>query len=114
MFWEYYRKVEKGLSVPIEDFKYNIIIKEEVKEGIRGLMKILEEKIKKITNKNNIEEGLVELLSNSRISPALYQEMVDILRLYKKLDVVEDEILYSMLVRILEDIEELYTIIGSH
>jgi len=113
MFWEYYKKVEKGLLVPIEEFRANSKIKEEVKEGIRGLIKILEEDLRRLTNNDKIEEALMELLSKSKITPILYQEILDILRLYKELDSIDDDILYSMLVRVLEDIEELHTIAVS-
>ncbi|TRM80517.1 hypothetical protein DJ524_07360 [Sulfolobus sp. D5] len=40
------------------------------------------------------------------ISPLLAQELMDIYSLVENLDKIDDEILYGMLVRIMEDIEE--------
>ncbi|BDB99046.1 hypothetical protein [Saccharolobus caldissimus] len=105
-FWDYYRMVEQGTLVNFEEFKQNSELKEKVKEGIKGMLKILTSEISTIIKFNSYEEAVWQLLRLNIISASLAQELLDIFPVINNIENADDNILYSMLVRIMEDIEE--------
>ncbi|MDT7861548.1 MAG: hypothetical protein RRA45_04990 [Saccharolobus sp.] len=105
-FWDYYRMVEQGTLVDFEEFKQNSELKEKVKEGIKGMLKILTSEISTIIKFNSYEEAVWQLLRLNIISASLAQELLDIFPVINNIENADDIILYSMLVRIMEDIEE--------
>ncbi|AKA74977.1 hypothetical protein SULI_00160 [Saccharolobus solfataricus] len=106
--------VEKGTLVSIEEFKSNRKLKESVKNGIKGLVKLLFQEADKIIKFDSNEDLIFQLMKLGLISPTLAQELLDILKIADNLDNVDDEILYSMLVRIMEDVEEAINNIGKY
>lgn len=98
--------VEQGTLVNFEEFKQNSEIKEKVKEGIKGMLKILTSEISTIIKFNSYEEAVWQLLRLNIISASLAQELLDIFPVINNIENADDIILYSMLVRIMEDIEE--------
>ncbi|BDC18339.1 hypothetical protein [Acidianus sp. HS-5] len=108
MFWEAYRKVEKGTKVTLDEFKSNSELKSEVKEGIIELYNEVLGEARKLINKSDDEELFLELFKNNIIDSYLLQELIDIANIIKNLSKVDEEVLYSLLVRIMEDLEELF------
>ncbi|WP_231961120.1 hypothetical protein [Saccharolobus sp. A20] len=105
-FWEYYKMVEDGTLVKLEEFKRNQELKERVKQGILGMIKVLRDEISIVISYSSYEDAIWKLMKMNIISPLLAQELMDIYSLVENLDKIDDEILYGMLVRIMEDIEE--------
>ncbi len=106
--------VEDGTLVKLEDFKRNQELKERVKRGIMGMMKVLRDEISIVTSHSSYEDAVWKLMKMNIISPLLAQELMDIYSLVENLDKIDDEILYGMLVRIMEDIEEAIISINSY
>ncbi|WP_338604626.1 hypothetical protein V6M85_05355 [Sulfolobus tengchongensis] len=98
--------IEEGTLVSLEEFKNNQQLKEKVKEGIRGLVSILFKEISSIITFISKEDAIFQLMKLGVISPILSQELLDILSIVDNLDNEDDEVIYGMLVRIMEDIEE--------
>ncbi|MEM0363091.1 MAG: hypothetical protein QXH75_04740 [Sulfolobaceae archaeon] len=98
--------VEEGTLVDLEEFKRNKQLKERVKEGIIGLINVLMSEISLISTFNSKEDAILNLVKMRIISGSLAQELLDILEIANNLNNVEDEIVYGMLVRIMEDIEQ--------
>ncbi len=108
MFWEAYRKVEKGTKVTLEEFKSDSELKAEVKEGIIELYNEVLSEARKLINKTDDEELFLELFKRNIIDSYLLQELIDITNIIKNLSKADDEVLYGLLVRIMEDLEELF------
>jgi hypothetical protein len=111
MFWDEYKRVEKGLLVSLQEFISNTELRNEVINGLLKLLEIIKYEVYKVTNKENLKEGLLLLLSRGIINSNLYQELIDIINLIEKIHEVDYEIIYSMLVRILENFEALHNIL---
>ncbi|QXJ34500.1 hypothetical protein [Saccharolobus shibatae] len=98
--------IERGTLVSLEEFKSNQKLKESVKNGIKGLVKLLFQEAGKIIKFTSNDDLIFQLMKLGLISATLAQELLDILKIVNNLDSVDDEILHSMLVRIMEDVEE--------
>ncbi|MCH4815462.1 MAG: hypothetical protein QXY87_07090 [Saccharolobus sp.] len=98
--------IERGTLVSLEEFKSNQKLKESVKNGIKGLVKLLFQEADKIIKFTSNDDLIFQLMKLGLISATLAQELLDILKIVNNLDNVDDEILHSMLVRIMEDVEE--------
>ncbi|BBG22781.1 hypothetical protein IC006_0065 [Sulfuracidifex tepidarius] len=105
MFWDYYSMVEDGTKVTLEEFLNNPELRRRVKDGIRGLFNCF---LKVCSWKGEDPLDLIWKLGRKGVFPAyLVQEMDDLYNLiFKDVDSADDKIVYSMLVRIMEDIEE--------
>ncbi|QIW24935.1 hypothetical protein EWF20_12885 [Sulfolobus sp. S-194] len=107
VFWDNYRLVELGTKVNLEEFISNKELKEKVKRGIRGLYEDVINEIERCIGKRD-EEAIWDLAKSGKISPNNIQEFLDIIYMINNIDKIDDVILYGMLVRIMEDLEELY------
>ncbi|BCU69265.1 hypothetical protein [Stygiolobus caldivivus] len=110
IFWEYYRGIEKGTKVTFEEFSSNKQLKKEVTDAIKGLYTLILQEVQKKLNLAKIESSdfIWDLARLKAIKPELIQEYLDIIDVVSKIDKVDDLTLYTMLVRIMEDLEELY------
>ncbi len=104
MFWDYYRMVEEGTKVTLDEFLSNPELKKRVKEGIKGLFNYFLE----VSGGKEDPLDLIWRLGRQGVFPAyLVQEMDDLYNLiFRDVDNADDKIVYSMLVRVMEDIEE--------
>lgn len=107
VFWENYKLIELGTKVSLDEFLQNKEIKENVRKGIKGLYEEVMAQVEKITGKKD-EDAIWDLAKAKVISPNIIQELLDVISLVKNLDKIDDVILYTMLVRIMEDLEQLY------
>ncbi|QGA53384.1 hypothetical protein GFS03_01690 [Sulfolobus sp. E5-1-F] len=98
--------IEKGTLVSLEEFKRDQKLKESVKNGIKGLVELLFQKAGMIIKFTSNDDLIFQLMKLGLISATLAQELLDILKIVNNLDNIDDEILHSMLVRIMEDVEE--------
>ncbi|BFH72541.1 hypothetical protein SJAV_04850 [Sulfurisphaera javensis] len=112
MFWDHYRLIEQGTKVNLDEFLSNEELKKKVKKGIKGLYTDVMALVERCVNKKG-EEAIWELAKLKIISPNIVQELIDVIELVNKIDEIDDSIIYSMLVRIMEDLEELYISISS-
>ena len=107
-FWEYYRGIEKGTKVTYEEFSLDERLKLEVKNSIKSLFKLILDEVKNRLGEINSKDLVWELAKKGVIKPELIQEYLDVIDLVTDIDYVDDLTLYTMLVRIMEDLEELY------
>lgn len=108
MFWEAYRKIEKGTKASLEEFRSNTELKSEVKEGIIELYNEVLNEARKLINESDDEKLFLELFRRSVIDSYLLQELIDIMNIIKNIQKIEDDVIYGLLVRIMEDLEELF------
>ncbi|MDT7901321.1 MAG: hypothetical protein RXQ76_06530 [Acidianus sp.] len=108
MFWEAYRKIEKGTEVSLEEFRSNGELKSEVKEGIIELYKEVLSEARRLINEPDDEKLFLELFRRNIIDSYLLQELIDIMNIIKNLHKTDDDVIYGLLVRIMEDLEELF------
>ncbi|MFP3226615.1 MAG: hypothetical protein RXQ80_06830 [Sulfolobaceae archaeon] len=106
-FWRYYRTIERGTVVSLEEFEKDDILKRDIREAIASLYKLILNLSRKVSN-NEGEDLIWDLAKKNIINPSLIQEYLDVIRIVKNVNKVSDDILYSMLVRIMEDLEQLY------
>ncbi|NON63464.1 hypothetical protein [Acidianus sp. RZ1] len=111
VFWELYREIEKGTKVSIDEFSRDKKLNGEVRKAIIELYNEVIGFVEYKTGKKE-RDALVSLLEQGNITPILLQEMLDISRVIAKISEVEDDVLYGMLVRIMEDLEELYNAVS--
>lgn len=104
--------VELGTKVSLDEFLNNNELKGKVKMGIRGLYADVMVEVKKMTNKKD-EDAIWELAKRGTISPILVQELIDVIRIVKNIESIDDELIYTMLVRIMEDLEQLYIALSN-
>lgn len=107
MFWDNYKIVELGTRVGLDDFVKDEELKSRVKKGIIGLYLDTMNEVKRVIGKGD-EDAIWELAKKGIISPDLIQELLDVISIIKNLDKLDDAIIYSMLVRIMENLEQLY------
>ncbi|AWR96556.1 hypothetical protein DFR86_02655 [Acidianus sulfidivorans JP7] len=108
MFWDLYHRVEKGTKVSLEEFKNNKELKNDVKNAIIQFYSYVVSMARKVINIDDDEKLFFELFKKKIIDSLLLQELIDIREAIINLDKIDDDILYSLLVRILEDLEELF------
>ena len=106
-FWKYYRIIERGTTISLEEFEKDEDLKKDIREAITSLYKLILSLSRKVSA-NEGEDLIWDLAKKNVINPSLIQEYLDVIRIVKNVDKVSDEILYSMLVRIMEDLEQLY------
>ncbi|MBP1357240.1 MAG: hypothetical protein JZD40_01960 [Sulfolobus sp.] len=99
--------IELGTKVSLDEFLNNEELRGKVKRGIKGLYADVMAEAEKVTKKKG-EDAVWELAKGKIISPILVQELIDVLQIVKNIDSVDNEIIYAMLVRIMEDLEQLY------
>ena len=87
-------------------------IKTKVKKGIIGLYFDTMNEVKRVIGKTD-EDAIWELAKKGIISPNLIQELLDVISIVKNLDKLDDAIIYSMLVRIMENLEQLYIAVAG-
>ncbi len=108
-FWNLYRVVEKGTTMTLDQFESDKATNSEIRRAVGGLIDLVfKEAEKMLPGERDRERALWELMKRNVISAHLAQELLDILSLAKHVNEVEDAVLYGMLVRIMEDLEELY------
>ena len=107
MFWDNYKLIELGTRVSLDEFMRNEELKTKVKKGIIGLYLDTMNEVRRVTDKTD-EEAIWELAKKGIISSNLIQELLDTISIIKNLSKLDDEIIYSMLVRIMENFEQLY------
>jgi len=105
VFWDYYKMVEEGTKVSLEDFATNSDLKNKVKDGVKGLFQCF---LKEASwQGGNVEDLIWSFGKQGIFPPYLVQELEDLYNLvFKDVDKTDDRLLYGMLVRIMEDIEE--------
>lgn len=108
MFWEIYYRIERGTRVSLEEFKKDENLKKDVKDAILDLYSFVISMCRKIVNVEDEEKLLFELLKRKIIDSSLLQELIDIRQVILNINEIDDEILYGLLVRIMEDLEELF------
>ncbi|ARM75035.1 hypothetical protein [Acidianus manzaensis] len=108
MFWELYHRVEKGTKVSFDEFKKDDKLKNDVKDASVKLYSYVISMARKIYNIDDDEKLFFELFKNKIIDSLLLQELIDIRSFIMNINEIDDEILYSLLVRIMEDLEELF------
>ncbi len=107
-FWSLYKNIEKGTKVSIEEFLKNKELNYEVKSSSLSLYKKVLSDASKIVKESEDSKIIWELLRRNIISASLAQELLDISNTMNNIFSTDDTIIYSMLVRIMEDLEELY------
>jgi uncharacterized protein YutE (UPF0331/DUF86 family) len=107
-FWSLYKNIEKGTKVSIEEFLKNKELNYEVKSSSLSLYKKVLSDASKIVKESEDSKIIWELLRRNIISASLAQELLDISNTMNNIFSIDDTIIYSMLVRIMEDLEELY------
>jgi len=113
-FWTNYARVEKGTLVSLDEFTASAELKEEVKNGIRGMALLILEIGREKLGKYEDWEGLIWELGRAGIlSPSLLGEVIDVIRIALDPWKVDDGLLHSMLVRIMEILEEVYFSLGG-
>lgn len=113
MFWENYRLIEAGTKVSLDEFINNKDLVEKVKLGINGLYTDVMTLVEKCINKKD-EDAIWELAKRRIISPNNIQEFLDVIDMVKNLNKFDNSIIYTMLVRIMEDLEQLYISVSSY
>ena len=101
-----------GTRVSLDEFLRNEDLKNKVKKGIIGLYLDTMNEVKRVIGKTD-EEAIWDLAKKGIISPNLIQELLDVISIVKSLDKLDDAIVYSMLVRIMENLEQLYIAVTS-
>ncbi|EWG07530.1 MAG: hypothetical protein ASUL_03449 [Candidatus Aramenus sulfurataquae] len=108
-FWSLYRIIEKGTRISLEEFESDKTTNARIREAVRDFVDLVFLVVEnKFQGEKDRERIIWELMRENVISAYLAQEIIDILNLVKRLADVDDKVLYGMLVRILEDLEELY------
>ncbi|MDG7044812.1 MAG: hypothetical protein JRN02_05515 [Nitrososphaerota archaeon] len=113
MFWVNYRAIEAGTEVTLDEFINDLILNAKVRAGVRGLYEELITVIKGLFKDSDIvtasdSQLIWQLGQMGYIKAELVQELVDLLPIMQNAEKVEDETIYSNLVRIMEDVEECY------
>ncbi|AAY79452.1 hypothetical protein [Sulfolobus acidocaldarius] len=106
-FWEYYKVIEKGTLISFEEFKNNREINLSIREAIKFLYKLIESSASKITSSKG-ENLIWDLARKKVIRPSNIEEFIDVVNIATRIEEVDDSIIYPMLVRIMEDLEDLY------
>jgi len=78
--------IESGTLVSLEEFKSNQKLKESVKNGIKGLVKLLFQEAGKIIKFTSNDDLIFQLMKLGLISATLAQELLDILKIVNNLD----------------------------
>jgi|ECHhosMinimDraft_1075155.scaffolds.fasta_scaffold00016_26 hypothetical protein len=109
-FWEAYRILESATLLGLEDFLSDGQLKAQVKSALKQLLKAFLELAAEVsgTSREDPEEVVWQLASKGEISLSGLDDLLDVIRLIKDLDGVDDAIVYGMLVRCMEVIEEYY------
>lgn len=108
-FWNIYREIERALNYTIDDFLRDKTLIEETKKAIRSLYSLVMDKLHyKYHINNDVNKLLYLLLTQNTLSASTVQEALDVIRFIENIESYEPQILYSMIVRILEVLEELY------
>lgn len=107
-FWSLYKSIEKGTKVSLDEFSENKELNYEVRSSSLSLYKDVMAEASKIVNEKEDSKIIWELLRINIISVSLAQELIDISKIITSIFSIDDEIIYGMLVRIMEDLEELY------
>jgi len=107
-FWSLYKSIEKGTKVSLDEFSENKELNYEVRSSSLSLYKDVMAEASKIVNEKEDSKIIWELLRRNIISVSLAQELIDISKIITSIFSIDDEIIYGMLVRIMEDLEELY------
>ncbi len=105
MFWDFYKMVEEGTKVSLEEFLSDHNLKGRVREGIKGLLNCF----LRISSwkGEDVTDFIWRLGRDGILPPYLVQEMLDLYNLVlRDVDKADDRVIYGMLVRIMEDIEE--------
>ncbi|MDG7037996.1 MAG: hypothetical protein JRN37_02360 [Nitrososphaerota archaeon] len=113
VFWVNYRAIEAGTEVTLDEFINDLILNAKVRAGVRGLYGEFITLIKGLFKDSNIvtasdSQLIWQLGQMGYIKAELVQELVDLLPIMQNAEKVEDETIYSNLVRIMEDVEECY------
>ena len=113
VFWVNYRAIEAGTEVTLDEFINDLILNAKVRAGVRGLYGELITLIKGLFKDSDIvtasdSQLIWQLGQMGYIKAELVQELVDLLPIMQNAEKVEDETIYSNLVRIMEDVEECY------
>ncbi|QGR20150.1 hypothetical protein [Stygiolobus azoricus] len=109
-FWMYYRGIEKGTKVTYDEFISDHSLKSEVLNSIKNMYNLIRQEVKKRFGIGEIRlsDAIWELAKRKIIKSELIQEYLDVLEAVEKIDMIDDFTIYTMLVRIMEDLEELY------
>ncbi len=107
-FWSLYKNIEKGTKVSLDEFSENKELNYEVRSSSLSLYNDVIAEASKIVNEKADSKIIWELLRRNIISVSLAQELIDISKIINNIFSIDDTIIYSMLVRIMEDLEELY------
>lgn len=108
MFWEIYRRIERGTKISPEEFKNNEELKKDVRRAIVELYSFVLSTCRKVISVEDDEKLFYELFRNKIIDSSLLQELIDIKQIVSNINEIDDEILHGLLVRIMEDLEELF------
>lgn len=108
MFWDLYHRIERGTKISLEEFKQDNELKRDVKNAILELYSYVISMCRKVIDEDDDEKLLYQLFRNRIIDSSLLQELMDIKGLIANINEIDDEMLYSLLVRIMEDLEELF------
>ncbi|AWR93470.1 hypothetical protein [Acidianus brierleyi] len=107
-FWLLYKNIEKGTKVSLDEFSENKELNYEVRNSSLSLYRDVITEASRIVNESEDSKIIWELLRRNIISVSLAQELIDISKIIANIFSIDDAVIYSMLVRIMEDLEELY------
>ncbi len=107
-FWKAYREVELALSLQMEEFVKDKKAVETTKNAINELFYVVSNKLKEKYKGRELNEILYSLFMQNKIPAITIQEVFDIINFIKNINSQEPQMIYGMLVRILEVLEEIY------
>jgi len=118
VFWDNYRDIEAGTEVTLDEFIKNRILNARVRAGVRGLYVELLDAARGLLQGSrpppaSDAQAMWLLGQMGYIKVELVQELVDLVPIMQNAEKVENEIIYSNLVRIMEDVEECYISIAA-
>lgn len=112
MFWEYYTLAEKATFASLEEFVSSIELKENARRGVRGMAEsVLQLASRLIGARDDWQDTILSLVKEEILPPPLIGELMDVMRISVDPWRIDDIIFYSMLVRTMETLEQVYLLL---
>ncbi|BBD71852.1 hypothetical protein HS1genome_0241 [Sulfodiicoccus acidiphilus] len=112
LFWEYYTLAEKATFASLEEFVSSIELKENARRGVRGMAEsVLQLASRLIGARDDWQDTILSLVKEEILPPPLIGELMDVMRISVDPWRIDDIIFYSMLVRTMETLEQVYLLL---
>ncbi|WP_126449163.1 hypothetical protein [Sulfodiicoccus acidiphilus] len=103
---------EKATFASLEEFVSSIELKENARRGVRGMAEsVLQLASRLIGARDDWQDTILSLVKEEILPPPLIGELMDVMRISVDPWRIDDIIFYSMLVRTMETLEQVYLLL---